>query len=322
MELSISPLIYVAIFAGVLLLVEGIYLLTFGKTMRMGSRMNRRLNLIEKKKNRTEVLEQLRREMNLHARPSSIPLYSLLAEKAKKGNIAFSPQMLLLLMFAFSVMCFLLLTLATEAPLGVRLPVAVLFGVGGIYMWVGNKAKKRISMIEEQLPDAIDLMVRSLRVGHPFASALAIAAKEIQDPLGSEFGFIADEAAYGRDMGEALREFAERLDLQDLRFLAVAVTIQQQSGGNLAEILDGLSKVVRARFKLFRRVRAITAEAKWSGMFLSAFPIGAMVMISVIKPDYYDEVKETSLFIPTALVVAAFLVVNVLYMRKMVNIKV
>ena len=119
-----------------------------------------------------------------------------------------------------------------------------------------------------------------------------------------------------------LLAFAERMDMQDLRFLAVSVTIQAQSGGNLAEILDGLSKVVRARFKLFRRVRAITAEAKWSGMFLSGFPIGAMLMISIVKPDYYDEVKETPLFIPVALVVVAFLVVNVLYMRKMVNIQV
>ena len=102
----------------------------------------------------------------------------------------------------------------------------------------------------------------------------------------------------------------------------VAVTIQAQSGGNLAEILDGLSKVVRARFKLFRRVRAITAEAKWSGMFLSGFPIAAMLMISMVKPDYYDEVKGTALFIPVALVVCIFLVINVLYMRKMVNIQV
>jgi tight adherence protein B len=110
--------------------------------------------------------------------------------------------------------------------------------------------------------------------------------------------------------------------MQDLRFLAVAVTIQAQSGGNLAEILHGLSQVIRARFKLFRRVKAITAEAKWSGMFLSVFPIGALVMISVIKPDYYDGVKETAYFIPACLVVGAFLVVNVIFMKIMVNIKV
>ena len=106
-------------------------------------------------------------------------------------------------------------------------------------------------------------------------------AKEIQDPLASEFGVIADEAAYGRDVGEALKDMAERLDMQDLRFLAVAVTIQQQSGGNLAEILAGLAKVIRARFRLFRRVNAITAEAKWSGKFLSAFPIVALIVIKL-----------------------------------------
>jgi tight adherence protein B len=100
------------------------------------------------------------------------------------------------------------------------------------------------------------------------------------------------------------------------------VTIQQQSGGNLAEILDGLAKVIRARFRLFRRVRAITAEAKWSGVFLSGFPIAALIMINVIQPNYYDDVKETSAFIPAALVVCGFLVANIFVMRALVNIKV
>jgi tight adherence protein B len=165
-------------------------------------------------------------------------------------------------------------------------------------------------------------MVRSLRVGHPFTSAMQIVAKEVPDPLGSEMGVISDESAYGRDVGEALKHMAERLDMQDLRFLAVAVTIQQTSGGNLAEILDGLAKVIRSRFKLFRRVKAITAEAKWSGMFLSVFPIGALVMINVIQPNYYDDVKETAVFIPACLVVAGFLVVNMFVMKALVNIKV
>jgi tight adherence protein B len=168
----------------------------------------------------------------------------------------------------------------------------------------------------------VELMVRSLRVGHPFTSSIAAVSREIPDPLGTEFGVIADEASYGRDIAESLKSFAERMDSQDLRFLAVAVTIQQQSGGNLAEILEGLAKVIRARFKLFRRVKAITAEAKWSGMFLSAFPIGALIMINVIQPHYYDDVRKTAVFIPAALVVGAFLVVNVVFMKIMVNIKV
>ena len=165
-------------------------------------------------------------------------------------------------------------------------------------------------------------MVRSLRVGHPFASAIGIVSKEVPDPLGTEFGVIADEAAYGRDVAEALKAFAERMDNQDLRFLAVAVAIQQQSGGNLAEILSGLAKVIRARFKLFRQVRAITAEAKWSGMFLSGFPVGAGGMILMIKPDYYDDVMKTEYFVPAALIVGVLLVVNVVFMRVLINIKV
>ena len=134
---------------------------------------------------------------------------------------------------------------------------------------------------------------------------------------------IADEAAYGRDVAESLKAFAERVDSQDLRFLAVAVTIQQTSGGNLAEILEGLAKVIRARFKLFRRVKAITAEAKWSGMFLSAFPIGALVMINVmVSRTITTRSAKPPAFIPAALVVAGFLVVNVVFMKMMVNIKV
>ena len=322
MEFSISPLIYLAIFGAVLLLVEGIYLFAFGKSIQLGGRMNRRLEMIEKGKSRNDVLEQLRKELNQHVSGNGIPLYSLLADKARKGNIAFAPRTLILLMVVLSIFAFAAISMATPAEPAVAGLVATVFGVGGVYFWVSSKAKKRLSMIEEQLPDAIELIVRSLRVGHPFASALSIAAKEVPDPLGTEFGMIADEAAYGRDVGEALSEFAERVDMQDIRFLSVAVTIQMQSGGNLAEILDGLAKVVRARFKLFRKVRAITAEAKWSGMFLSGFPIVAMIMITIIKPDYYDDVKEHAMFIPIALVVFAFLVVNILYMRKMVDIKV
>jgi tight adherence protein B len=135
-------------------------------------------------------------------------------------------------------------------------------------------------------------------------------------------GIISDESAYGRDVGECLKAMAERLDMQDLRFLAVAVTIQQTSGGNLAEILDGLAKVIRSRFRLFRPVKAITAEAKWSGKLLSAFPVVAVIGVNVVAPTYFDEVMESSVFIPACLVVGFLLVLNLIVMRALVNIKV
>ncbi len=322
MEISAEPLIYGLIFVAVLVLVEGIYLTAFGKSISLNSKVNRRLELLEKGGAREEVLEQLRKEMSQHMNSKGIPLYSILADKAQKANIAFSPSQLILVMIVLAGVAFVGLTVGTDAGLAVRIVVSLAMGVGGVYMWINGKAKKRLSLIEEQLPDAVELMVRSLRVGHPFSSAVNIVAREVSDPLGSEFGMIADESAYGRDISESLKSLAERMDMQDLRFLAVAVTIQQQSGGNLAEILDGLAKVIRARFKLFRRVKAITAEAKWSGMFLSVFPILALVTIQVIQPNYYDKVKDTSVFIPACLVVGTFLLVNVIFMKIMVNIKV
>ena len=215
-----------------------------------------------------------------------------------------------------------LLTFLTGAGLVIRIGVALVMGYGAVYLWLNNKAKKRLSLFEEQLPDAVELIVRSLRVGHPFSSAINIVAQEMPDPLGTEFGMIVDESTYGMDVVESLDKMSARIDLQDMKFLSVAVAIQTQSGGNLAEILDGLAKVIRARFKLFRRVRAITAEARWSGWFLSIFPLAALVIIQLIQPDYYDDVKNTSAFVPAAIVVAIFLFVNVLFMRAMVNIKV
>jgi tight adherence protein B len=322
MIISAEPIIYGLIFVAVLVLVEGIYLTVFGKSISLNNKLNRRLELLEKGGGREKVLDQLRKEMTQHINSRSIPLYSILASKAQKGNIAFSPMQLIMIMMGLSVMAFVGLTVGTATSAPIRAIVAVVMGVGGVFVWINKKAKKRMDMIEEQLPDAVELMVRSLRVGHPFSSAIGIVAKEVPDPLGSEIGMISDEAAYGRDMGESLKAMAERMDMQDMRFLAVAVNIQQTAGGNLAEILDGLAKVIRARFKLFRRVKAITAEAKWSGMFLSMFPLLCLLGVSVLQPNYYDAVKTTSVFIPACLVVAGFLTVNIFVMRALVNIKV
>ncbi len=322
MAISAEPLIYGLIFIGVLVLVEGVYLVAFGKSISLNSRVNRRLDMIEKGNKRADVMDKLRKEMNQHKKSMGIPLYALLAEKAQKAAIAFTPVQLIMIMLGVSVVAFLGLTLGTDTDVAIRIPMALVMGIGGIFFWVNSKAKKRISMIEEQLPDAVELMVRSLRVGHPFASAVQIVSKEIKDPLASEFGIIADESAYGREVGDALKDMAERIGLQDLRFLAVAVTIQQQSGGNLAEILDGLAKVIRARFRLFRRVKAITAEAQWSGKFLSAFPIVALIVINVADPHYYDVVMDHPYFIPACILVAAFLTLNLFVMRVLTDIKV
>lgn len=320
--MSFEPIIYAMIFVGVLLMVEGVYLLIFGKSVRLESKVNRRLELLEKGEDPEDVLETLRAERDQHRRNSDIPIMAPLYERAAQANIAFTPRGLVLVIGMMAIMVFVLLTIFSSAALVLRIGISILMGFAGVYLWLNNKAKARMALFEEQLPDAVELIVRSLRVGHPFSSSVSIVAHEMPDPLGTEFGIIADESTYGMDITESLARMAERISVQDLRFLSVAVSIQAQSGGNLAEVLAGLSAVIRSRFKLFRRVKAITAEARWSGWFLSVFPLLAIIIIQLVEPNYYDEVQETSLFTPAVIVVGVFLVVNVLFMRAMVNIKV
>jgi len=317
-----EAIIFILIFVGVVLMVEGLYLVVFGKSISQSAKVNRRLSLLEEGKDYEEVLTTLRREREQHKNSIQFPVFSILSKKAAQANIAFTPRGLVMVMIAVAVFSLIMLSIFTDASFLTRLIVSVAMGGGGVYFWLNGKAKKRLSLFEEQLPDAVDLIVRSLRVGHPFASAINVVADEMYDPIGSEFGLIADEATYGMDVVTALDDVAERIDIQDMRFLAVAVAIQSRAGGNLAEILDGLAKVIRARFKLFRRVRAITAEAKWSGWFLSVFPFAALFMVNLTNPGYYDAVSLSSFFVPACIFVGIMLTLNIIIMRALVNIKV
>ena len=317
-----QPIIYALIFVGVLLMVEGLYLIAFGKTLKREKKVNRRLTLLQEGRDTEEVLSILRQEREGTEKTRSLPVLGSLMELARHANIVVTPRMMAAVLVMMMLISFLLLTVFTGAALQVRILIAVIIGYASIYLWLRNKAKKRIALFEEQLPDALDLMVRSLRVGHPINAAVSIVAREMPDPIGTEFGLIADEATYGMPVQDALDRMAGRVPVPDLRFLAIAINIQATSGGNLAEILDGLSKVIRSRFKLFRKVKAITAEARWSGWFLSIFPIIALLGVQVVDPAYYDRVADHPLFIPGAILTFILLVANIIFMRVLVNIKV
>ena len=317
-----QPVIYAVIFVGVLLMVEGLYLIAFGQTLKREKKVNRRLALLQDGRDTEEVLSILRTEREAGKKATSLPILGPLVEKARHANIMLTPRALAMMLVSIIIICFVMLSLFTGAVLSLRILIGVVMGYGTLYMWLRNKAKKRIYLFEEQLPDSLDLMVRSLRVGHPINAAISIVAREMPDPIGTEFGLIADEATYGMAVTDAMDRMASRVPVPDLRFLAVALNIQSQTGGNLAEILDGLSKVIRARFKLFRKVKAITAEARWSGWFLSVFPVIALLGVQVVDPEYYDRVSDHYLFLPGAIVTFVLLVVNVIFMRILVNIKV
>ena len=155
--ISAEPLIYIIIFVAVLAMVQGVYLVLFGKSISLNGKVNRRLELLEKGGGREQVLDQLRKEMTQHMKSQSIPLYSILANRAQKANIAFTPPQLIMVMAGVSVAAFLGLTVMTDVGIVVRAFVAVCMGVGGIFVWISAKANKRMAMIEEQLPEAVEL---------------------------------------------------------------------------------------------------------------------------------------------------------------------
>jgi len=320
--MPLEAIIYAVLFVGVLMTVEGVYLLFFGKRIRREGQMNRRLELLEKGLEPEEVLAVLRKERERQTSRGGIPLISQLVRLSAQSNRPQTPAFLIFLMIMIATTCFVILYLTTSSSWVVQLVASAAAGYFSLYIYFRNKAKKRLSMFEEQLPDAIELIVRSLRVGHPFSATIAMVAREMPDPIGSEFGMIADEATYGMEVTDSLSKMAARIDLQDVKFFSVAVSIQAQSGGNLAEILEGLSNVIRARFKLFRKIRAITAEARWSGWFLSLFPIAALLLVQLVKPDYYERVQDHPLFLPGTILTFFLLVVNIVFMRALVNIKV
>jgi tight adherence protein B len=268
------------------------------------------------------VLAILRHEREGFGPSRSAPVIGRLAEMARDANVVLPTRSLWLLLGSLSSAAFLFLTVLTDSGLVLRLAVAALIGYAALYFWLRGRARRRIALIEEQLPDALDLMVRSLRVGHPIGGAVGIVAREMPDPIGTEFGLLADEATYGMSINDALDRLTARVPVPDLRFLAIAVSIQASSGGNLAEILEGLSAVIRSRFKLFRKVRAITAEARWSGWFLSIFPIVALMLVQLVDPNYYDRVADHPLFVPGAILTFAFLAANVFFMRVLSDIRV
>ena len=138
-----------------------------------------------------------------------------------------------------------------------------------------------------QFPDALDIIVRSLRAGHPVPIAISMVGREMPDPIGTEFGMVSDEITYGADLETAMRNLYGRIGSDDLPLFVTAVAIQGTTGGNLGEILENLSGVIRQRFKMRRKIRALAAEGRASAMILSALPIGMFLVIQVIAPDFY-----------------------------------
>lgn len=195
------------------------------------------------------------------------------------------------------------------AGLGLVLPIALL----------RVKRDQRMKLLVHQLPDALDLMARGLKVGHPLSTSIGTVAAEMPDPIGTEFGVIHDQTNYGDELTDAFQEFSERVRIEDVNYLSASIGIQHGTGGDLARVVEVLAKVIRDRIAMRRSIHAISSEGRLSAWFLSALPLVIFGFTSVMTPDYYGGVAEDPLFMPMAMAIVGFTVLNFLVLKKLVN---
>jgi tight adherence protein B len=316
-----SPALYV-IYAGAalsgIMIAEAFYLLYAGRNDRRAS-INRRMKLQESKISQEQVLIQLRKERGLDGGSSLFSMEWFRTLRTQSGLVMPMGRFLLVtagvaLGMVFAAVAYglpLLIGLAFFPFLAAILPVQVL----------KFKRNRRHKLFGMQLPEALELITRSLKAGHPVPVAISMVAREMPDPIGTEFGVIADEVTYGSDLVSALQNLHQRVGHEDLPLFVTAVSIQASSGGNLREILDGLSTTIRDRGKLKRKVRAISTEGRMSAYILTAVPCLLGAGITVLMPQFYTSVWDEPMTWYLLVGSFAWLMLGNAMMFKMSNFK-
>ena len=320
--LDFNPIYLVWLFIAVSvgLTFEVIYLTTYSAAS-YRSKINRRLMLSKDRPDRESVLVELRRERGLTSGGNyRLDLVSLNRLILQSGlTIGFAR---LLIIIAITTIAAFLLTWIFRGSVLQALLAALFSATALPYLVLRTLRARRQKKFSAQFPDAIDIIVRSLRAGHPVPIAIAMVGREMPDPIGSEFGMVSDEVTYGADLETAMRNLYGRIGSDDLPLFVTAVAIQGSTGGNLGEILQNLSSVIRQRFKMRRKIRALAAEGRASAMILSALPIGMFIVIQVIAPDFYTSVWHEHLTKILLFSGAGWMSIGNLIMFKMVNFKI
>lgn len=325
-----EPLAYVMAFLAAVLMVQVISSVFFANADR-NKRVNRRLAMLDAGKSRDKVFETLVRR-----KPASGAQRDILPNLAERLNLYFnqagltmSPQRYALFVALAAVpICgagVLALEAASHGAVVLDLLVSIIGAIGlaitGGILTITFLRKRRLKRLEEQLPLALEVVVRALRAGHPLVMAMKLAADEMGDPLGSEFGLIVDETSYGLDFRAALENFAHRAGSNYVHFFAVSVAIQAETGGNLAEILSNLNRIVRDNQTLHLRVQALASEGKMSATVLTALPIVLICFLMLTQPTFYTDKFNDPIFWPVVGCTLALYLVGQFVINRMVNFK-
>jgi tight adherence protein B len=299
-----------------------------------GRAINFRLQMISAGRTAAHTTTILRRAAS--AIPTSLPPFAAnAAQKLEtiliRSQVQFPIERLLMIIVVAPLVLFFLVLLLMSAWWGMginfgRVLISAAFAIlGGAVLpvtYFNFRAARTRRKIQEQFPVALDVFVRGLRAGHPIASALELLTVEMPDPIGSEFGFAVDEVTYGGELRDALQTMAERWDLDDLRMFVVSLSIQSQTGGNLAEILENLSMVIRERASMMMKVRALSSEGRMTGLMLTMLPLVTFVVLFVFNPRFFLDVASDPWFVPGFLGLALLYLVGFFWIRRMIDLKV
>lgn len=324
-----STLILTLLFFAVVLLVEGAYYY-YRDVHAPKSRVGRRLDSLRSGGMMEEVQASLKRQTPSRGETLVAGILNKLEIKLTQAGMRMSAERLLMLMGVATA------GIAVTAPiiLGIAdmlnsftsvllvLVFAVAIGTVLPLLVLDRKATKRIKKFEEQFPIALDIFVRGLRAGHPVTGALDLLVEEMPDPIGSEFAMVIAEISYGYDLRDALNNLAKRVQTTDISMFAVCVSIQSETGGNLADILEGLSKVIRERASMVLKVRALASEGKMTAVVLSVLPICSFLFVFSTKPEFYLDVVDDRWFLPGLIGIAIWYSMGVMLIRKLVDLKV
>lgn len=321
MEISPALVFSVSIVLCVVLATEAAYLLmTRGSDTK--SRINRRMRVTEDDGGtKHDVLIQLRKERGMDAEGNMVLPAERLNKLIVQAGLTVGLKKFMVFYSIYVVMItigLLILTQSISTPL-LALPITALLMP---YIWLRRRKAKKLDAFGKQLPEAIELITRSLKAGHPVPVALSMVGREMPDPIGTEFGMVVDEVTYGSDLVTALLSLYERVGHPDLPLLVSSVSIQSTTGGNLREILDSLSQVIRDRLKMKAKIKAISAEGRISAIFLSAMPVILFIVLLVLLPDYYGGIWHEPLTWYMFAGLGFWLVSGNLLIMKMVNLKV
>ena len=314
----------VLLFAAVILMIEGAWLWWSGAHGGGARRIAKRLRLMAASSGaggeRIDILKRRTYSRNpaLERQLRRIARLGLLDRLLLQAGVRWSVAQFLgfsLLMLAVG----LLLPALAGMPL---LPAIGALALAGALPWMllMRARRARINKLEEQLPEVADFLGRALRAGHSFANVMQMVGEEMPEPIAGEFKFAYEEINYGVPMNEALHNLALRVPLTDLRYLVIAVLIQRESGGNLAEVFGSISRLIRARLKLLAQVRVMSAEGRMSAWILGLLPLGVLLLMLLSNPAYVRVLWTDPIGIQLMWYAFGVAMFGVLWMRKLIRI--